>query len=97
MPPSTHLEASVHFTRIVAASAKELGDSAEIPFLRTAGVLTDSILNSVQSLRSNMDEGTRMVKQIREIFSAVIRSCSTAASEGMIPPALGYDLARFTE
>ncbi|KAJ7095551.1 P-loop containing nucleoside triphosphate hydrolase protein, partial [Mycena epipterygia] len=97
MSSSKHLESIIQYTTLAAFSAKELGESAKVPFLNVASTLTLFILESVAVVRFNKDEYTRMVEQIHEILCAIIHLYSESATDGVLPPALLYDIAKFAE
>lgn len=48
-----------------------------------------------QSLKSNKDECLRMVEHIHEILCAIVKLYSQSQMDGMLPPALLYDIGQF--
>ncbi|KAJ7118057.1 hypothetical protein C8R44DRAFT_854189 [Mycena epipterygia] len=68
-----------------------------MPFLHTLSTLCLSILDAVQSVKSNKDECFWLVEHIHEILCAIIHLWTTAETDGQLPPTLLYDIAKFTE
>ncbi|KAJ7253885.1 P-loop containing nucleoside triphosphate hydrolase protein, partial [Mycena rebaudengoi] len=74
-----------------------IAESFQIPFLFSAAALTLSILKYVEAARSNRNEWMIMVEQIHEILCAITTLCSTSEIKGVLPTALLYEIAKFTE
>ncbi|KAJ6591213.1 hypothetical protein DFH09DRAFT_1026273 [Mycena vulgaris] len=79
----------------VVSTLREVSDALDTPFLRTISGVTTLILSTVQSVRTNKEECTRMVKQISEIIRVIIRICVDA--DGVLPPSILDNIGRFTE
>ncbi|KAJ7265581.1 hypothetical protein C8J57DRAFT_1620523 [Mycena rebaudengoi] len=97
MKVPTELENLIQYTTVAASTVEGIAGSFQIPFLSSAAVLTLSILKCVEAVRSNRDEWMIMVEQIHEILCAITTLCSTSEIKGVLPTALLYDIAKFTE
>ncbi|KAJ7240915.1 P-loop containing nucleoside triphosphate hydrolase protein, partial [Mycena rebaudengoi] len=93
----TELENLIQYTTVAASTVEEIAASFQIPFLSTAASLTLSILKCVEAVRSNRNEWMMTVEQIHEILCAITSLCSTSEIKGVLPTALLYDIAKFTE
>ncbi|KAJ7245292.1 P-loop containing nucleoside triphosphate hydrolase protein, partial [Mycena rebaudengoi] len=91
------LENLIQYTAVAVSTIEEIAGSFQIPFLSSAAALTLSILNRVEAVKSNRDEWMIMVEQIHEILCAITSLCSTSEIKGVLPTALLYDIAKFTE
>ncbi|KAJ7690808.1 hypothetical protein B0H17DRAFT_1134079 [Mycena rosella] len=87
----------VRYSTLAASTAREIADYANVPFLQMIASLTEAISAAVQSAKSNREQCTIMMEQIHGILCTIIQLCSSYDSEGTLPPALLYDIARFTE
>ncbi|KAJ7240962.1 hypothetical protein C8J57DRAFT_1562023 [Mycena rebaudengoi] len=94
--PTQH-ENLIEYTTATASTPEEISGSFQIPFLSSATVLTLSILKCVEDVRSNRDEWMIIVEQIHEILCTITTLVSTSEIKGMLPTALLYDIAKFTE
>ncbi|KAJ7267734.1 hypothetical protein C8J57DRAFT_1717316 [Mycena rebaudengoi] len=56
-----------------------------------------SSLKCIKAARSNRDEWMIMVEQIHEILCVITSLCSASEIKGVLPTALLYDIAKFTE
>ncbi|KAJ7280609.1 P-loop containing nucleoside triphosphate hydrolase protein, partial [Mycena rebaudengoi] len=97
MKVPTQLESLIHYTTVAASTVEEMAGSFQIPFLSSATALTLSILKSMEAVRSNRDEWMIMVEQIHEVLCTITTLCSTSEIKGVLPTALLYDIAKFTE
>ncbi|KAJ7275685.1 hypothetical protein C8J57DRAFT_1466432 [Mycena rebaudengoi] len=97
MKVPTQLENLIQYTTVAASTVDEIAGSFQIPFLSSAAALTLSILKCVEAVRSNRDEWMIMVEQIHEILCTITGLCSTSEIKGVLPTALLYDIAKFTE
>ncbi|KAJ7235592.1 P-loop containing nucleoside triphosphate hydrolase protein [Mycena rebaudengoi] len=97
MKVSIQLENLIQYTTSTASTVKEIAGSFQIPFLASATTLTLSILKCVESIKSNRDEWMIMVEQIHEILCTIAKLCSTSEIQGVLPTAVLYDIAIFSE
>ncbi|KAJ7195327.1 P-loop containing nucleoside triphosphate hydrolase protein [Mycena pura] len=95
----TWLENLVDYTRVVASTAKDMAESARVPMLGISATLTLSIVTSMQAIRSNKEQYIQILEQVHEILCSVIFLLTTdqLQADGVLPPAVLYDIARFTE
>jgi hypothetical protein len=116
MQPSKKFKNLIAYTTLLAATAQEIANTAKVPFLGSAAVLTLSIVKCVevspeslytmaekitffleQRLHLNKDECFEMVAQIHEILCIILKLYSGSEIQGVLPTALLYDIAKFTE
>ncbi|KAJ7216916.1 hypothetical protein C8J57DRAFT_1482981, partial [Mycena rebaudengoi] len=97
MKVPTQLENLIQYTTVAASTVEGIAGSLQIPFLSSVTALTLSILKCVEAVRSHRDEWMIMVEQIHEILCAITSLCSTSEVRGVLPTALLYDIAKFTE
>ncbi|KAJ7095552.1 hypothetical protein C8R44DRAFT_989482 [Mycena epipterygia] len=97
MKSSSHVETLVQYTKIAASTVQDIASSTTVPFLGPMGTLTLSILHCIESVKSNKDEWNQMVEDIHEIVTAVIHLYSQTETDGVLPPVVLYDMAKFTE
>jgi hypothetical protein len=110
--PSATLKDLIQYTTLAATAAKKIADSAAAPFLGSAAALTLSILNCVtvsrclttfpradvkKTARSNRDECIQIIEHIHEILCNILKLYQSSEIDGVIPTALLYDIAKFTE
>ncbi|KAJ7268482.1 hypothetical protein C8J57DRAFT_1612585 [Mycena rebaudengoi] len=93
----TQLGNLIQYTTVTASTIEGIARAFQIPFLSSAAALTLSILKCVEAVRSNRNEWMIMVEQIHEILCIIITLCSTSEIKGVLPTALLYDIAKFTE
>ncbi|KAJ7479302.1 hypothetical protein FB451DRAFT_1451282 [Mycena latifolia] len=89
------LENLIEYATVSAAAAKAITDSAHVSFLGIAATLVMSIAKSVEAVRSN--KTILMLEDIHEILCSIISLYSISETDGVLPPALLYDIAKFTE
>ncbi|KAJ7336860.1 hypothetical protein DFH08DRAFT_813172 [Mycena albidolilacea] len=97
MPPSTRLVQLVQYTNVAASTVRDIANTANEPFLQVVAALTITILNTVQTVRSNRDQLIIMVEEIHEILCLIIHLYSEAESAGTLPTVVLSDIAKFTE
>ncbi|KAJ7261969.1 hypothetical protein C8J57DRAFT_1471260 [Mycena rebaudengoi] len=97
MKVSIQFENLIQYTTITASTVEEIAGSSHIPFLTSATALSLSILKCVESIKSNRNEWTIMVEQIHEILCTIAKLCSTSEIKGVLPTAVLYDIAKFSE
>ncbi|KAJ7288595.1 hypothetical protein C8J57DRAFT_1642642 [Mycena rebaudengoi] len=97
MKVSPQLENIIQYTTVAVNTVDGIAGSFQIPFLSSATALTLSILKCVEAVRSNRDEWKTMVEEIHEILCYIVALCSTSEIKGVLPTALLYDIAKFTE
>ncbi|KAJ7210156.1 hypothetical protein GGX14DRAFT_626548 [Mycena pura] len=99
MPSASRLEKLVQYTTVTATTVREIAGNANVPFLEAAAMGTTAILNTVQAYRdrSNEEQVATMLEQIHEILCAMIHLYVDCQTDGALPPAQLYDIAKFTE
>ncbi|KAJ7192286.1 hypothetical protein GGX14DRAFT_596092 [Mycena pura] len=100
MPSASRLDKLVQYTTVTATTVREIAGSANVPFLEAAAKGTTAILNTVQakwgSYRTFRPTVTDQTKNKSRLCSSKFMRfyCQT---DGALPPALSYDIVKFTE
>ncbi|KAF7348998.1 NB-ARC domain-containing protein [Mycena venus] len=94
---TTKFEKLVQYTTHAATVAQEISDAVQVPFLSVAGTLCLSILRGLDSVKSNKEECMNMVEQIHEILCTIVDLCSASEINGILPPSLLADIAKFAQ
>ncbi|KAJ6616731.1 hypothetical protein B0H10DRAFT_1948895 [Mycena sp. CBHHK59/15] len=97
MQQSTRLQNLIQYVTLAASTANEIASAAKVPFLRSTAVLSLSILECVQAVKSNKEACIRMTEEIHEILCAIISLYSMSEIDGVLPPVLLHDIAKFTQ
>ncbi|KAJ7192413.1 P-loop containing nucleoside triphosphate hydrolase protein, partial [Mycena pura] len=99
MSSASRLDKLVQYITVTATTVSEIAGNANVPFLEAAAMGTTAILNTVQVShdRSNEEQVMTMLEKIHEILCAIIHLYAHCQTDGALPPALLYDIAKFTE
>ncbi|KAJ7187476.1 hypothetical protein GGX14DRAFT_611402 [Mycena pura] len=99
MSSASRLDKLVQYTTVTATTVSDIAGNANVPFLEAAATGTTAILNTVQAYRdrSNEEQVTTMLEQIHEVLCAIIHLYVDCQTDGVLPPALSYDIVKFTE
>ncbi|KAJ7090638.1 hypothetical protein C8R44DRAFT_750873 [Mycena epipterygia] len=97
MRHATHFDSLVQYTALAAATAREIADAAQIPFLLSSSTLSLAIVNAIQSVKSHKEDWIQLMEQIHEILCTIIGLYPDSETDGVLPPVLLYDIAKFTE
>ncbi|KAJ7219835.1 hypothetical protein C8J57DRAFT_1536996 [Mycena rebaudengoi] len=97
MKPSTSFKNLIQYATIAATTAKEIADSAQVPFLGSMATVSLSIFKAVESVRAHKQDCIEMVEQIHEVLCTIVKLHSTSEVTGVLSTALLYDIAKFTE
>ncbi|KAJ7261954.1 hypothetical protein C8J57DRAFT_1633455, partial [Mycena rebaudengoi] len=97
MKAPIQFENIIQYTTSTASTVEAIAGSFHIPFLASAATLSLSILKCVESIKSNKDKWIIIVEQIHEILYTIAKLCSTSEIKGVLPTALLYDIAKFSE
>ncbi|KAJ7119776.1 hypothetical protein C8R44DRAFT_853823 [Mycena epipterygia] len=87
----------IQYTAAAARTAKDIAESSNIPFLRFSAVLSLSIAESIQSVKSNKDGCVDVMDAIHEILCAVISLCTTTETNGTLGPAILEDIGTLNQ
>ncbi|KAJ7210998.1 P-loop containing nucleoside triphosphate hydrolase protein, partial [Mycena rebaudengoi] len=97
MPTATSFENLIQYTILAATTAENIAETAKVPFLGSTATLCLSITTSIQTIRSNREEYVEILEHIHEILCIIVQLDSTSEIRGVLPTALLYDIAKFTE
>ncbi|KAJ7265589.1 hypothetical protein C8J57DRAFT_1718250 [Mycena rebaudengoi] len=97
MPTTANLKNLIQYIIVAATAAKNIAETAKVPFLGSTAALCLSITKSVETIRSNKEEYAEIMEQIHEILCIIAQLHSTSEIEGVLPTTLLYDIAKFTE
>ncbi|KAF7354092.1 NB-ARC domain-containing protein [Mycena venus] len=95
--PRPGSEQLIQYTTVAASTAREIANAANVPFLQVIAALTVTILDTVQSVRTNREQCTIMIEQIHEILCTIVHLYSDVESDGGLSKAHLQDIARFAE
>ncbi|KAF8207072.1 hypothetical protein K438DRAFT_1815632 [Mycena galopus ATCC 62051] len=94
-PSSRWGEQLLGYVAIAVNALQEVSDSYNAPFLGTISGVTNAIMSTVQSVKSNQEECMRMVEQIHSILCILARLCVN--HKGVFPPSMLGNIGRFAE
>ncbi|KAJ7265635.1 hypothetical protein C8J57DRAFT_1718273 [Mycena rebaudengoi] len=97
MPTADNFKNLLQYTIFAATTAKNIAETTNVPFLGSTAVLCLSITKCIETTRSNKEEYTEIMGQIHEILCIIVQLHSTSEIKGVLPTALLYDIAKFTE
>ncbi|KAJ7241124.1 hypothetical protein C8J57DRAFT_1561778 [Mycena rebaudengoi] len=97
MPTPVNFKNVIQYTILAATTAKKMQKTAKVPFLGSTAALCLSIAKSVETTRSNKEEYAEIIEQIHKILCTIVQLHSTSEIKGVLPTALLYDIAKFTE
>ncbi|KAJ7289285.1 hypothetical protein C8J57DRAFT_1459327 [Mycena rebaudengoi] len=97
MKAPMQIESLIQYTSVAATTIEDVAGSFHIPFLASAATLSLSILKCVESVKSIKDEWRMILEQIHEVLCIIAKLCSTSEIKGVLPTALLYEIAKFTE
>ncbi|KAJ7025645.1 P-loop containing nucleoside triphosphate hydrolase protein [Mycena alexandri] len=93
----TQSDLIIHYASWAASAVKEVADTKGVPFMGTTAALCQGIFKLVQTVKTNMAESIALVEQIHAVLCAIMNLCSTSETDGVLPPTILYNIARFTE
>ncbi|KAJ7257706.1 hypothetical protein C8J57DRAFT_1647405 [Mycena rebaudengoi] len=94
MRSKARIQDVLQFVTDTATAVRNISVAATVPFLGGAATMTLSI---VETLKSSEDEATEIMEQIHEILAAVIVVYETTKVDGVLPPAILSEIAKFVE
>ncbi|KAJ7249967.1 hypothetical protein C8J57DRAFT_1723780 [Mycena rebaudengoi] len=97
MPTTANFKNLIQYTILAATTAKNIADTAQVPFLHSTATVALSILKGIEMAKSNREENVEIIEQIHEILCIIVQLHSTSEIKGVLPMALLYDIAKFTE
>ncbi|KAJ7058358.1 P-loop containing nucleoside triphosphate hydrolase protein [Mycena amicta] len=98
--PNTKTDTFFGYATVTASTLKDFAGSSSTPFLRTISAVTLSILSIAQT---NRDECIRMVSQIDELLSVILRICVGSdfqrahGQPPTLPPGMLYNIGTFAD
>ncbi|KAK7044337.1 NB-ARC domain-containing protein [Favolaschia claudopus] len=75
-PPPSHADNILKFAESAASTLSDISASSSVPFLRTIGAVSLSILSMVQTVKFNHAECLRMVAKVEELLSVILCLCA---------------------
>ncbi|KAJ7140604.1 hypothetical protein C8R44DRAFT_761634 [Mycena epipterygia] len=90
-------ERLISSTKTAASAARDLANAAHVPFLGQTASLSLLIVDMINTMNSSKDQNIEIVQQIHEFMSALISVYETTQIDGILPPAILYDIGKFTE
>ncbi|KAJ7233078.1 hypothetical protein C8J57DRAFT_1578286 [Mycena rebaudengoi] len=97
MPTAGNFKNLIEYITLAATTAQNIAETAKVPFLGSTAALCLSITKSVQTIKSNKEEYVKILEHIHEILCIIAQLDSTSEIKGVLPTAVLYDIAKFTE
>ncbi|KAJ7268546.1 hypothetical protein C8J57DRAFT_1717249 [Mycena rebaudengoi] len=97
MPTAANFKNLIEYVTLAATTAQNIAETAKVPFLSSTAALCLSITKSVQTIRLNKEEYVEILEHIHEILCIIAQLDSTSEIRGVLPTAVLYDIAKFTE
>ncbi|KAJ7247057.1 hypothetical protein C8J57DRAFT_1724691 [Mycena rebaudengoi] len=97
MPITKNVENLLQYIILAATTTKNIAETAKVPFLSSTAELCLSITKRIETTRSNKEEYVEILEHIHEILYIIVQLDSTLEIRGVLPTALLYDIAKFTE
>ncbi|KAJ7245231.1 hypothetical protein C8J57DRAFT_1679767 [Mycena rebaudengoi] len=97
MPTPANFKNVIQYTILAATTAKNIAEMAKVPFLGSTAALCLSIIKGIEMTKSNKEEYCEIMEQIHEILCIIVQLHSISEIKGVLPMALLYDIAKFTE
>ncbi|KAJ7115341.1 hypothetical protein C8R44DRAFT_928388 [Mycena epipterygia] len=95
--PKIDLQSLIRSITAAASIARDVATVEKVPFLGQAASLSLSIVELINTMKSSQDENIELVQQIQELMSAVLSVYETTHIDGILPPAILYDIGKFSE
>ncbi|KAJ7245853.1 P-loop containing nucleoside triphosphate hydrolase protein [Mycena rebaudengoi] len=95
MSTTTNFKNLIEYTTLAATTAQKIAETAKVPFLGSTTALSLSILKYIEIKQK--EEYVEIMEQIHESLCIIIQLHSTSEIKGVLPRALLYDIARFTQ
>ncbi|KAJ7095541.1 hypothetical protein C8R44DRAFT_813427 [Mycena epipterygia] len=96
MQPSAY-QNLIQYATLASSITKDIASSRGVPFLGTTAMLSQAIFKSLETVKTGMADWMTMIEQIHGVLCAIINLYSTSETNGVLPPAILYDIAKFTE
>ncbi|KAJ7203918.1 P-loop containing nucleoside triphosphate hydrolase protein, partial [Mycena rebaudengoi] len=87
----------IQYTILAATTAQTIAETAKVPFLGSTSALCLSIAKCIETTKLNKEECAEMMEHIREVLCIIVQLHTTSEIKGVLPTALLYDIAKFTE
>ncbi|KAJ7270369.1 hypothetical protein C8J57DRAFT_1605319 [Mycena rebaudengoi] len=97
MPTPTNFKNVIQYTILAATTAKNIAETAKVPFLGSTATLCLSIIKGIEMTKSNKEEYCEIMEHIHKILCIIVQLHLTSEIKGVLPTALLYDIAKFTE
>ncbi|KAJ7257454.1 hypothetical protein C8J57DRAFT_1516916 [Mycena rebaudengoi] len=97
MPTTANLKNVIEYSILATTTAKNIAEMAKVPVLGSTATLCLSITKCIETTKLNKEECVEILEQIHEILCIIVQLHSTSEIKGVVPTALLYDIAKFTE
>ncbi|KAJ7278980.1 hypothetical protein C8J57DRAFT_1573985 [Mycena rebaudengoi] len=97
MPTTAKFKNLIQYTILAATTAKNIAETAQVPFLDSTSALCLSITKCIEITNSNKEECAEIMEHIHGILCIIVQLHSTSEVKGILPMTLLYDIAKFTE
>ncbi|KAJ7244704.1 hypothetical protein C8J57DRAFT_1680711 [Mycena rebaudengoi] len=97
MPTTAKFKNLIQYTILVATTVQTIAETAKVPFLVSNSTLCLSITKCIETTKLNKEECAEIMEHIYEILCIIVQLHSTSEIKGVLPIAVLYDIAKFTE
>ncbi|KAJ7256945.1 hypothetical protein C8J57DRAFT_1648996 [Mycena rebaudengoi] len=97
MPTAGNFKNLIEYITLAATTTKNIAETAKVPFLGSTAALCLSITKCIETTKLNKEEYIEIMEHIHEILCIIVQLDSTSEIRGVLPTALLYDIAKFTE
>ncbi|KAJ7257449.1 hypothetical protein C8J57DRAFT_1721217 [Mycena rebaudengoi] len=87
----------IQYTILATTTAQTIAETAKVPFLGSTSALCLSITKGIETTKLNKEECAEIMEHIHEILCIIVQLHSTSEIKGVLPTAVLYDIAKFTE
>ncbi|KAJ7246479.1 hypothetical protein C8J57DRAFT_727815 [Mycena rebaudengoi] len=87
----------IQYTILAATTAKNIAETAKVPFLGSTSALCLSITKCIETTKLNKEECAEIMEHIHEILCIIVQLHATSEFKGVLPTVVLYNIAKFTE
>ncbi|KAJ7256292.1 hypothetical protein C8J57DRAFT_1650715 [Mycena rebaudengoi] len=97
MSTTAKLKNLIQYTILAATTVQTIAETAKVPFFVSTSALCLSITKCIETTKLNKEECAEIMEHIHEILCIIVQLHSNSEIKGVLPTAVLYDIAKFTE
>ncbi|KAJ7264339.1 hypothetical protein C8J57DRAFT_1512412 [Mycena rebaudengoi] len=97
MPTTAKFKNLIQYTILAATTVQTIVETAKVPFLVSTSALCLPITKCIETTKLNKEECNEIMEHIHEILCIIFQLHSTSEIKGVLPMAVLYDIAKFTD